>query len=79
MTMTTKITTMTEEQKEFFYDRGARAVNLLSVEGQANAGAEVIEDMMMILNLQQQEKLRDMIEAAVERQLEEGHGAEAED
>jgi hypothetical protein len=69
------MTMMTAEQKEFFRDRGARGFNLLSVEGQANAGAEVIEDMRdMFLDEDQQEKLKDLIEAAIERQLAEGHG-----
>jgi hypothetical protein len=67
-----------QSRKEFFRDRGARAFNLLSLEGQANAGVEVIEDMEAFLNEDQIEKLERLIEAAVERGLAEGLGAEVD-
>jgi hypothetical protein len=67
---------MTAEQKEFFRYRGVRGFNLLSLEGQAEAGAEVIEDMMTFLDEDQIKNLADLIEAAVERGLASGLGAE---
>ena len=69
-----------QSRKEFFRDRGARAFNLLSLEGQANAGAVVIELMRdALLNEKQKAKLVIMIENAIEEQLAEGHGAECDD
>jgi hypothetical protein len=74
-----KLTTQDYQwRKEFFRDRGARGFNLLSLEGQANAGAEVIEDMVMFLNEDQQERLKNLIECAIERALEDGQGADGE-
>ena len=71
----TKMTTQDyASRKEFFRDRGARGFNLLSLEGQAQAGAEVIEQMEAILDLDQQEKLKRLIEAAIERALADGLG-----